>query len=166
MTTLRTLPADIISAASDWDAATIETWLVDSVLPCRLSCITGKGFPHVTSLWYCYDAGELLFSVQRSLRVVGWLQAEPRCGFEIAGDNPPYRGVRGRGTARVVPAQERPVLDGLIERYLGTRDTRLARWLLSRPRTEMTIRVTPGWMSSWDYGERMGGDRKSQSASE
>lgn len=145
----------IIAAASAWNAATIKAYLCEGVLPCRLSCITSEGFPHVTSLWYAYDAEELLFSVQKTLHAVRWLQTEPRCGFEIAADTQPYRGVRGRGTASVVPARERPVLNDLIRRYLGTEDSSLARRLLKRPDSEITIRVKPCWLTSWDYSARM-----------
>jgi nitroimidazol reductase NimA-like FMN-containing flavoprotein (pyridoxamine 5'-phosphate oxidase superfamily) len=145
----------IITAASTWNAATIETYLCEAVLPCRLSCITAEGFPHVTSLWYAYDNQEFLFSVQKNMRAASWLQAEPRCGFEIAADTQPYRGVRGRGMASVVPASEHPALKGMIERYLGSEDSSLARRLLARPESEMTIRVKPCWITSWDYSARM-----------
>lgn len=151
----KTMNPNIVTGASAWNTSTIETYLCEAVLPCRLSCITGEGFPHVTSLWYAYEAEELLFSVQKTMRLVNWLQAEPRCGFEIAADTQPYRGVRGRGTASVMSASERPVLSDLIERYLGTKDSSLARWLRTRPDSEMTIRVKPCWITSWDYSARM-----------
>jgi nitroimidazol reductase NimA-like FMN-containing flavoprotein (pyridoxamine 5'-phosphate oxidase superfamily) len=155
-----TMNPNIITQASAWNAATIKTYLSEGVLPCRMSCITSDGFPHVISLWYAYADEEFLFSVQKNMLAVRWLQAEPRCGFEIAADTQPYRGVRGRGTASVVPARERPVLDDLIERYLDNEDSSLARWLRSRPDSEMTIRVKPCWITSWDFGARMGDSEK------
>ena len=151
------MPETIVASASAWERPAIDTYLGDSVLPCRLSCITGEGFPQVTSLWFRYDGEALWFSVQRSTRVSRWLEREPRCGFEVAGDRPPYRGVRGRGHAVVAPARDGALLDALIERYLGERDAGLAHWLKSRQATEMSIRVTPCWLTAWDFGARMSG---------
>lgn len=145
-----------ISANSDWPLAKIETYLAEATLPCRLACVTDGGFPHVTSLWYLYRDGELLFSVQRSAMLAAWLEENPKCGFEVAVNEPPYIGVRGRGTAVVTPATDDSVLRKLIDRFLGEENPDLARWLLSRTATELTLRVRPHWLTAWDYGKRMG----------
>ena len=147
---------NVLAKGSSWDFSTVETYLSNTNIPCRLSCITGEGFPHVTSLWFKYSSGKLWFSFQQSTKLASWLAEEPRCGFEIAGDNPPYHGVRGRGWAWILKASEQPVLESLIQSYLGTNESPLARWLLSRPETELTLAVTPSWVTSWDYRKRMG----------
>ncbi len=76
-------------------------------------------------------------------------------GFEIAGDSPPYFGVRGRGTANLLAAAEVDVLPRLLDRYGIDRDSSLASWLLSRRATELTIKLMPEWITSWDYRDRM-----------
>jgi hypothetical protein len=38
-------------------------------------------------------------------RILEYLRVEPRCGFEVASDRPPYRGVRGQGVASLHPAE-------------------------------------------------------------
>tara|TARA_R110002096_G_scaffold5175_14_gene24231 strand:+ start:1633 stop:2085 length:453 start_codon:yes stop_codon:yes gene_type:complete len=144
-----------VATTSAWPLAPIETYLAETALPCRLACVTDAGFPHVTSLWYLYRDGELLFSVQRSAMVSTWLAENPQCGFEVAVNDPPYRGVRGRGTATVAPATDDTVLRSLIDRFLGDDNPGLARWLLSRTATELTLRVRPQWLTAWDYGKRM-----------
>jgi hypothetical protein len=144
-----------VAANSAWPLAKIETYLAAATLPCRLACITDAGFPHVTSLWYLYRDGELLFSVQRSAMVSSWLRENPKCGFEIAVNEPPYVGVRGRGSAIVEPAQDDTLLRSLIDRFLGDGNPDLARWLLSRTATELTLHVRPQWLTAWDYGKRM-----------
>ena len=144
-----------VAASSAWPLAKIETYLVEAALPCRLACVTEAGFPHVTSLWYLYRDGELLFSVQRSAMISSWLSENPKCGFEVAVNEPPYVGVRGRGTASVAPATDDTVLRSLIDRFLGEENPDLARWLLSRTATEITLSVRPQWLTAWDYGKRM-----------
>lgn len=144
-----------VAHGSAWDWPRIERYLTGSPLPCRLACVTREGFPHVTSLWFDYARGVLSFSVQDSAWVGRWLAANLRCGFEVAVNDPPYRGVRGRGEAVVERGADDPVLPTLVDRYLGGRDSDLARWLLSRLDTEVTVRVRATWVTSWDYGARM-----------
>jgi hypothetical protein len=47
------------------------------------------------------------------------------------------------------------MLGALIDRYLGGRQSRFARWLLERGRDEMAIRIVPTRTSTWDYSRRM-----------
>lgn len=144
-----------VAASSSWTLPAIEAFLADTVVPCRLSCLHPAGFPHVTSLWFAFGDDALWFSMQRSSAVARWLARDGRCGFEIAPDQAPYRGVRGRGHAAVLSAQDAPVLEDLIERYLGDGHPRLARWLTSRAVHEVTVKLTPCWLTAWDYTARM-----------
>ena len=80
---------------------------------------------------------------------------EPRCGFELARDAPPYQGVRARGMARLEKARGAEILGRLLDRYLGSRETPLARWLVSRAAQEVAIRIEPERLTSWDFTERM-----------
>jgi hypothetical protein len=81
--------------------------------------------------------------------------ANPRCGFEIATNEPPYCGVRGQGVAAVSAVGAMDLLGNLFDRYLGSRETRLASWLLSRSNDEAKIELDIRWMTSWDYSRRM-----------
>jgi hypothetical protein len=49
------------------------------------------------------------------------------------------------------------ILRLLIQRYLGDEESSLARWLLGRRSSEVTIRVVPSHLHSWDYTNRMTG---------
>ena len=148
------MTADIASNSA-WSHGEIESYLSGTTLPCRLACTTADGYPHVMSLWYLYRDGQLWFSVQRNAKLTQWLSDNPRCGFEIAVNEPPYLGVRGRGTATTVQAADDTVLRGLIDRFLGDENPGLANWLLSRTATEITLTVRPHWLTAWDYRTRM-----------
>lgn len=148
------MTADIASNSA-LSHSEIESYLSGTTLPCRLACTTADGYPHVMSLWYLYRDGQLWFSVQRDTKFTQWLSDNPRCGFEIAVNEPPYVGVRGRGTATTVKAADDAVLRELIERFLGADNPGLANWLLSRTATEITLTVRPHWLTAWDYRTRM-----------
>jgi hypothetical protein len=64
--------------------------------------------------------------------------------------------VRGQGRAELRPEEGESVLRRLIQRYLGSEDAPLARWLLRRPGAEVAIRIEPRRIVSWDYSARMG----------
>jgi len=133
----------------------IEKYLDGMKIPLRLSCVTDSGWPVGLSLWYLYEDGDFYCATQADARVVDYLQQDPRCAFEVAGDQPPYRGVRGQGTAVILPDQGLEMLNQLLMRYLGNVDNPLAQKLLSRPTPEVALRITPVNFTTWDFTQRM-----------
>lgn len=145
----------VIRSSSAWDEHRIDQFLVDTVIPIRLACIDRDGEPLVCSLWYLYAEGALWCATQQSASVVAFLAAEPRCGFEVAPEAMPYRGVRGQGKVSLSAEQGPEILLRLIDRYLGSRDSGFASWLIARSATEVAIRLEADWMTSWDFSKRM-----------
>jgi hypothetical protein len=144
-----------IRKTSAWDEFKVIGYLHQTIAPCRLSSISKKGFPNVTSLWYIYENGMILFSARSNSEICKRLQLNNKVGFEVAKDTPPYKGVRGIGVASIKPGNEMPILETLIERYLGSTQSTLAKWLLSKPENESTICLSIDKISSWDYSKRM-----------
>ena len=138
------------------------TYLEAVHIPLRLSCVTTSGWPTVLSLWYLHDAGRLYCATLETARVVTYLRREPRCGFEVAADQPPYCGVRGRAVAEIDPTLGLDVLGRLLDRYLGNRSNSLARRLLARSQDEVAIVLTPVQVFTWDYRQRMADAAPSQ----
>jgi len=133
----------------------IDLHLRETTIPLRLACVDPDGAPLVLSLWYLWRDDAIWCATSSDARVVALLRNEPRCGFEVARDTPPYRGVRGQGRAELLPEMGGPILEALVDRYLGTRESGFARWLLSRRDDEMAIRIAPAKVSSWDFARRM-----------
>ena len=133
----------------------LDRFLAETIVPLRLACLDRDGCPHVLSLCYLWRDGALWCATRPDAWVIERLRADPRCGFEIAGDAPPYRGLRGNGRAELLSEQGEALLGELVDRYLGGRDGRFARWLLARSAGEMAIRIVPARTSSWDYSRRM-----------
>lgn len=144
-----------VQAKGPWSATDIERFLAEQVIPIRLGFLTRSGWPLIASHWYVYRDGVLWCATQASAGVVTRLRADPRCSFEVATNEPPYRGVRGQGRAHVDPAAGEDVLRTLIERYLGSHDSEFAAWLLGRADAEVAIRIEPHRLRSWDFSHRM-----------
>lgn len=138
-----------------WTLGEVESFLDRYVAPVRLAVVSPSGFPLVCSLWYLYEGGRILCATQGGARVVEALRGDPRCGFEIAPNEPPYFGVRGQGEVALSGEGALALLGRLVDRYLGTRESRFARWLLESRRDEVVLAIDPGWITSWDYRQRM-----------
>lgn len=138
-----------------WGQQTLDEFLHNSTLPIRLSSIAADGFPRVVSLWYDYEAPCLVCVTHQSSSLVKLLKNNPRVGFEISPDAPPYYGVRGQATAALEPLGDSDLLKRLITRYVADTSTPFSRWLLSRSAEELVITLTPHRLYSWDYRQRM-----------
>ena len=138
-----------------WEVDRITSFLSETVIPVRLA--TSGSWPLVQSMWFRYDDGTLWCATRSDAVVVRRLRAEPRCGFEIARDQPPYAGVRGHGVAEIISTAGRRVLADLAERYLGPEDHVLRTWLLDRADDEVAIAIRDLAVTSWDFTQRMSG---------
>jgi len=148
-----TMPSPVV--LGPYSLVEAERYLRDTVVPLRLACTTSTGWPLVLSLWYLYRDGALWCATSPRALILRHLEHDGRCGFEVAPNEPPYRGVRGQAQAVLIRGAGGGLLEQLIQRYLGTTDSPLARQLLSRATEEVAIRLTPTRVSSWDYRRRM-----------
>lgn len=138
-----------------WNGPAMADFLDASRIPLRLACTGSRGFPVIASLWFLPEGLRLWCATPASSAVARHLARDPRCAFEVAGDAPPYRGVRGQGRAELHPDRGREVLGLLVDRYLGSRETPLARWLLGRGVPEVAIALEARQLTSWDFTRRM-----------
>lgn len=137
------------------DAPWVHGYLDEARIPLRLACNTPSGWPTIVSLWFLPEGGRLWCATPARAHVARLLEADSRCGFEVAENQAPYRGVRGRGRAHLDPGRGEEVLRALVRRYLGDEDTPFARWLLSRDEPELAIAIEIERMTSWDFTRRM-----------
>lgn len=109
------------------------------------------------SLWFRHQDGYLECATSASADVVSYLRADGSVSFEVSTNEPPYRGVRGAGTATVGPDDDKQLLRTLLERYLGGTDSDLAAFLLSDERDEVRLRIDASRWHTWDFSDRMSG---------
>jgi nitroimidazol reductase NimA-like FMN-containing flavoprotein (pyridoxamine 5'-phosphate oxidase superfamily) len=133
-------------------------YMIDSDIPIRLACLSTSDYPTVVSLWYVYIDNKFYCATQNKAKIVRYLRCSPKCGFEIAGDRFPYRGIRGYGNASILKDRGEDILRMLVQKYLKGKETsRLYKLLLSKKhlQNEVVIQIEPVSMYEWDYKERM-----------
>ena len=145
----------ILKPSSQMDEFQIQAFLDDASIPLRLASVGSDGYPLVSSLWFTWQQGEFLCATHKSSLVARRLGANSACGFEIAADSMPYRGVRGQGNVVLDPQGAAELLETLFTRYDINPASHLATWLASRSDDEYVLRIAPHWLTSWDYTERM-----------
>ena len=138
-----------------WSREQAYSYLDTAVIPLRLAANTPSGFPVVLSLWFVRDGEQLLAAVHEDAKIARRLLTDPRVGYEVAPNESPYMGVRGRAIARLEREGAESTLRILLERYLGSTDSRLGRFLLGRAHEEWVVRLDLETLDSWDYRARM-----------
>lgn len=145
----------VMSIRGGLSEAEIETFLADATIPVRIGCRTPQDHPWIVSLWFLYRNGDIHCATSAEADVVRYLEHDGHVSFEISTNDPPYRGVRGRGMSSIAPDPEKDLIRELLERYLGRTDTPLGRRLLRDEREEVSITIDPSNLFGWDYSERM-----------
>lgn len=143
---------DVVSGP--WSAAEVARFLRLSAIPIRLAT-QGRKHPLVQSVWFHFDGEAIWCCTQADSVLARRLQRNSQCGFEVAADTPPYRGVRGHGVAEFHPELAEEKLNTLIDRYLDEANSELSEWLRSRVANEAAIAIRQLRVSSWDYRPRM-----------
>jgi len=138
-----------------WTESQLERFLEESRIPIRIATQRGDGSLWIVALWYRYRNGSFECATWATADIVRFLRNDSEVAFDISANDPPYRGVRGNGTATISPDENKATLRALIERYLGGTDSGLAEWLLDDTRDEVRIRIQPHELYSWDYTDRM-----------
>ena len=135
----------------------IDKFISDSKIPIRIAFMKSTNSPSVISLWYVCRDGKIYCAAQKTAKIISYLKKNPMCGFEIAADKPPYKGMRGEGNARILNETGAHVLDLLMKKYLGEKESRLSKLLRDNSKTEVAIEITPQRIFHYDYTKRMKG---------
>ena len=115
-------------------------------------------WPAIVSLWYVYTDEKIYCATQSTAKIIRYLRRSPKCGFEIAGNRFPYRGIRGYGNASILKEKGENILRVLLQKNFKGRETsKLHKLLLSEKhlQNEVALEITPNSMFEWDYKARM-----------
>ena len=132
-----------------------DQMISETKIPIRLAYTNNDGIPSVLSLWFVQIDEKIYCATQKSAKIVQYLKKNPVCGFEIAADKPPYKGVRGNGSAKIIDDMGKDVLEILMKKYLGEKESGLSKFLKKNSHNEVAIEITPQNLFYYDYSARM-----------
>ena len=126
-------------------------------IPIRIAFMNSNKDPEVISLWYACINGKIFCATQKSAKIIKYLKENPICGFEIAADSPPYKGLRGKGIVKILENNGKKILRILMDKYLDDKESKLSQFLEDNSKTEVAIEITPKKIINYDYSQRMKG---------
>ena len=126
----------------------------------QLATIDEDGFPSVHPVWFIYDkdSGTLTTGTQKTSRKIRNINENPeKVYFSIDDENFPYKGVKGRASARILEDVQKnlSLMEKINMKYLGTLEHPLAQLLMDNARNgvEVGIELTPKFFSAWDFAK-------------
>jgi general stress protein 26 len=135
---------------------------LENKLNLQLATIDEDGYPSIQPIWFLYDkeSGKIYISTQKTTRKAHNLyKNSDKIYFSIDDENFPYKGVKGRGIARISEDidRNRPIIEKIIVKYLGTMENPLAQMIMENAKKgiQVVIEIAPKFFSAWDFGKSM-----------
>jgi general stress protein 26 len=135
-------------------------FLTKGKLIIHLGTLDEKGHPNVHPTWYYYDTGNDRIYVETSKRAKKTynLRNNENIYFCIDDPNPPYKGVRGKGNARIHEDINFnvPITEKIMIKYLGNLEHPMAYALLNMQKQGQSVilEIKPKYYSTWDDSKK------------
>lgn len=136
--------------------------LLQSKLNIQIATIDEEGYPVIQPVWFIYDkeSDKIYTGTSKMTKKVQNIKRNPdKIYFCIDEENYPYKGVKGRGVARISEDIQKnlSIMEKINIKYLGTLEHPLAKMLMENTRngSEVVIEITPKFFSAWDFSKGM-----------
>ena len=151
----------IISATSEIPSMSTEEVerFLENTLNLQLATIDKQGDPNIQPVWFYYDndVEKLWINTSKSARKTQNIRKRSTIYFSIDDENPPVRGVKGKGIATIIEDLKTviPLGERISLKYLGTLDHPIAKMISedSKKGEVVLIEISPNFFSTWDYGK-------------
>jgi general stress protein 26 len=134
-------------------------FLTTRILNVHLGTVDEKGHANIHPVGYYYDTSKDKMYVQTSKqsRKIYNLRKNEMIYFCIDDPNPPYKGVRGKGSVKIHEDVNfnLPIIEKILLRYLGNLEDPMAQALLEMQKKgeSVVLEITPKYYSTWDYSK-------------
>ena len=128
----------------------VINFLQQSKLNIQIATIDEEGYPMIQPVWFVYDKesnDKIYTGTSKMTKKVQNIKRNPnKIYFCIDEENYPYKGVKGRGVARISEDIQKnlSIIEKINMKYLGTLEQLLAKMLMENTRngTEVVIEIT------------------------
>jgi nitroimidazol reductase NimA-like FMN-containing flavoprotein (pyridoxamine 5'-phosphate oxidase superfamily) len=135
----------------------IQDFLRNSETLLRLGTVDEAGAPMIHPVWYEYDDGSMYILTDRSSLKARNISTGGKVYFTVDTDTPPYKGVKGKASARVVKdsAKVQKIVERMLTKYTGGTDNEVGRSMIDgvKSGSQILFEIIPAYYSVWDYGK-------------
>ncbi len=121
----------------------------------RLAYLDQRGDPVVHPVWYYYSRGKFFVASDMKSTKARALRKNSSVYFLVdeSSKGGPTRGVRGRGTAKVVDDRgyATKVTRRNVKRYLGTLTSKAAKMVIEMGQDSCVLEITPSYIGTWKF---------------
>lgn len=130
-------------------------FLSNAKLNLLLGTIDDKGDPNVHPVWCLYENGKLYVETAKTSKKATNITNHNLIYFCIDDEKMPYKGVRGKGTARILddPIVNIPIAEKIMIKYTGNLENEVAKFLMDGVKNGFSIllEITPKYLATWDH---------------
>ena len=130
-------------------------FLSNSKLNLLLGTIDDKGDPNVHPVWYLYENGKLFVETNKTTKKAANIKNHSLIYFCIDDEKMPYKGVRGKGIAKVSEdiSANIPIAEKIMIKYTGDLENEVAKFLMDGVKNGLSvlIEITPKYLATWDH---------------
>lgn len=137
-----------------------KEFLTTKILNVHLGTVDDKGHANIHPAWYYYDDSKEKIYVEtgKGSKKMENLSRINTIYFCIDDPNPPYRGVRGKGSIKVSEDVNFNVLTAqkIHLRYLGNLEHPIAHELMDaiKKGQSVILEISPKYFSTWDFSKQ------------
>ena len=149
----------IVHASPGFGSKFTEAQTIDFLSTGKLNLLLGtiddKGEPNVHPVWYIYENEKLYIETSKNAKKANNARSKNTIYFCIDDENIPYKGVRGKGTIRILddPITNIPITEKIMIKYTGNLENEVAKFLMDGVKNGLSIllEITPKYFATWDH---------------
>lgn len=149
----------IVHASPGFGSKLTESQAIDFLSNTKLNLLLGtiddKGDPNVHPVWYLYENGKLYVETAKTAKKAANIAKNNSVYFCIDDEKMPYKGVRGKGSARISDdiSANIPLAEKIMIKYTGNLENEVAKFLMDGVKNGLSVllEITPKYLATWDH---------------
>jgi nitroimidazol reductase NimA-like FMN-containing flavoprotein (pyridoxamine 5'-phosphate oxidase superfamily) len=135
-----------------------RNFLMQSKSTLILGTTNPDGTPMIHPVWYYFDSAKtrLYFYTEPALKKATNIRKSGQIYFDVDSDKWPYKGVKGKGSARIITAKGKALSHGgkILSKYVK-KGQPMIKSVLEKIKSGgyVVFEITPAYFTSWDYGK-------------
>ena len=121
----------------------------------QLGTIDEKNEPNVHPVWFLFENDKLYIATETKSKKLKSIRRNNLVYFSVDEDSSDFRGVRGKGIAKILEDREFNVrtTEKIVIKYAGSLDGKLAKEVMAEIKdgSELLIEISPKFYSTWSF---------------